>query len=123
MKKSESKKKGAEGEQRACDYFISQDYQILERNWRTRRGEIDIILRKGDVLVFVEVKTLPSGELQTLEHVLGAIKQKRIIETSKCFLNKYRQYNNSIIRYDVAVIDMPCFAPVYHIVNAFSERI
>ena len=69
----------------------------------------------------MEVKTLPSGNLETLEHILGKIKQKRIAETTKCFLNLYRQYNDRYIRFDVIVIDMPGFDSVYHLENAFSE--
>ena len=119
--KRNTKKLGSNGEQRAADYLISKNYKILHRNWRTRRGEIDIIAQIDDTIVFVEVKTLPSGSLETLEHILGKIKQKRIAETTKRFLNLYRQYNDSYIRFDVIVIDMPGFDSVYHLENAFSE--
>ena len=120
-RKQEAKQRGVDGEQKAVDYLISKNYKILHRNWRTKRGEIDIIATIDDTIVFVEVKTLPSGNLETLEHILGKIKQKRIAETTKCFLNLYRQYNDSYIRFDVIVIDMPGFDSVYHIENAFSE--
>ena len=120
-RKREAKQRGIDGEQKAVDYLISKNYTILHRNWRTKKGEIDIIAKIDDTIVFVEVKTLPSGNLETLEHILGKIKQKRIAETTKCFLNLYRQYNNSYIRFDVIVIDMPGFDSVYHIENAFSE--
>jgi putative endonuclease len=120
-KKQEAKQRGIDGEQRAVDYLISKNYKILHRNWRTKLGEIDIIAQIDDIIVFVEVKTLPSGNLETLEHILGKIKQKRIAETTKCFLNLYRQYNASYIRFDVIVIDMPGFDSVYHLENAFSE--
>ena len=120
-RKQEAKQRGVDGEQKAVDYLISKNYKILHRNWRTKRGEIDIIATIDDTIVFVEVKTLPSGNLETLEHILGKIKQKRIAETTKCFLNLYRQYNDSYIRFDVIVIDMPGFDSVYHLENAFSE--
>ena len=119
--KRNTKKLGSNGEQKAADYLISKNYKILHRNWRTRRGEIDIIAQIDDTIVFVEVKTLPSGCLETLEHILGKIKQKRIAETTKCFLNLYRQYNDSYIRFDVVVVDMPGYVPIYHLENAFSE--
>lgn len=114
---------GAEGEQRASDYLEKKGYHIIARNWRTRRGEIDIIAETGETVVFAEVKTLPSGNIQTLEKELGLLKQKRIVETAKCFLVKYRQYNCKYIRFDVLVVDMPDFEPVYHIENAFSEYV
>ena len=67
--KRNTKKLGSNGEQRAADYLISKNYKILHRNWRTRRGEIDIIAQIDDTIVFVEVKTLPSGCIETLEHI------------------------------------------------------
>lgn len=114
---------GNSGEDRAADFLLSNGYQIVERNWRTRYGEIDIIALHNEILVFLEVKTLPSGGLETLSHELNSRKQKRIIKTAKLFLVNHRQYNNSKIRFDVIVIDMPGLDPVYHISNAFSELV
>ncbi|WP_296706551.1 MULTISPECIES: YraN family protein [unclassified Treponema] len=114
---------GNDGENRAVLFLESRGYKIIARNWRTRFGEIDIIAQKSDLLVFAEVKTLPSGGLETLAHELNLRKQKRIIETSKFFLAKHRQYNNSKIRFDVLAIDVPELEPVYHIEDAFSELV
>ncbi len=114
---------GNDGENRAALFLESRGYTIIARNWRTRFGEIDIIAQKSDLLVFAEVKTLPSGGLETLAHELNLRKQKRIIETSKFFLAKHRQYNNSKIRFDVLAIDVPELEPVYHIEDAFSELV
>ena len=114
---------GTSGENKAADFLLSRGYEIIARNWRTRYGEIDIIALYEGILVFAEVKTLPSGDLETLSHELNLRKQKRIIETAKFFLAKYRQYSNSKIRFDVLVVDMPQFEPVYHIADAFSELV
>lgn len=116
-----NKSVGNAGETKAAEYLQSKGFEIVARNWRTRRGEIDIIAKKEEILVFAEVKTLPSGNWETLAAKLNEIKRKRILETSKCFLLKYRQYNCNYIRYDVLVVDMPGVEPVYHIENAFSE--
>lgn len=112
---------GDKGENRACSYLESKGYRILFRNYRTKKGEVDIIAEYQEFIVFVEVKTLPSGNIDTLSWELNKRKQQRIIETTKFFLSNYRQYNNRKIRFDVLVIDMPGFDPVYHIPNAFSE--
>lgn len=48
---------GQEGEQFAVQYLIHNGYEILRQNWRFSKAEIDIICRKGEHLVFVEVKT------------------------------------------------------------------
>ncbi len=112
---------GNQGENRASEYLESKGFEIIERNWRTNRGELDIIAVKNDILVFVEVKTLPNGTLDMIQRELNSQKRQRIIKTSKRFLLKHREYSNSYVRFDVIVIDMPGLGPVYHIENAFSE--
>ena len=116
-----TKKIGDNGENRAAAFLEAKGFQIIERNWRTNRGEIDIIALKNDILVFVEVKTLPKGTLDMIQRELNYQKRERIIKTSKRFLLNHRQYSNNYIRFDVIVIDMPGLEPVYHIENAFSE--
>ena len=118
----ESYQRGKEGEHRSVIYLQDLGYQILFQNWRTRTGEIDIIAFKEPFLVFVEVKTLPHGNLAMLDQVLAKIKRKSIIETAKYFVHKYRQYSNSYMRFDVLIVDMPGLPPLYHIENAFSEN-
>lgn len=112
---------GNEGEVRAAKYLESNGFEIIDRNWRTKGGEIDIIAVKNDILAFVEVKALPNGTLDMIQRELNYQKRQRIIKTSKRFLLKHREYNNSYVRFDVIVIDMPGLEPVYHIENAFSE--
>ncbi len=118
-----SKERGIEGENRACNFFNENGYTVVARNWRDVRGEIDIIAVKGDLLIFAEVKTLENSTAETLEIVLGKIKQKKIVETAKRFLQINRQYIHSYIRFDVLAIDVPGLPPVYHIEDAFSECI
>jgi putative endonuclease len=114
---------GAAGEDKAAAWLSANGYRIISRNWRTKHGEIDIIAVVAELIIFAEVKTLPSGCFETLAHELGVKKQKRIVETAKCFLEKHREYSNSYVRFDVLVIDMPGLTPVYHIKNAFSELV
>ena len=116
-----TKEKGFLGEEKAVSYLVKKGYRILERNFRTREGEIDIIAFKGEILVFVEVKSLPKGNIEVLSHELNSKKCGRIIKTAKIYLQKYRQYINSLIRFDVLAIDVPGLEPVYHIENAFWE--
>lgn len=112
---------GNDGENRAAQFLESQGYSIVERNYRIRLGEIDIIASKDNILVFVEVKTLPGGNAEILAHELGSVKQKRIIETAKYFLLNNRKYNDSLIRFDAVVVDLPGYPDIYHIQNVFSE--
>lgn len=117
------KKVGNSGEDKACAFFLEKGYEILERNFRTNQGEIDIIVYKDQTVTFVEVKTLPNGTPELLSHVLNTRKQKRIIKTAKCFLSIHRQYSNDLIRFDVIVMDMPGLPDIYHIENAFAETL
>ncbi len=118
----ERTRRGRDGEERAAAYFSGLGYEILGRNWRTRTGEIDIIAFREPFLVFVEVKAYPHGDVSMLERALGKTKRKRIIETAKYFVQKFRQYSNSYMRFDVVIVDMPGLGPLYHIENAFSEN-
>ena len=112
---------GNNGEDKAAEYLIQKGYAVLDRNWRTKTGEIDIIALKDEYIVFVEVKSLPNGTPDLLQTELNRGKLQRIVKTSKRFLLNHRQYSNSYVRYDVIVIDMPGMPDVYHIENAFTE--
>ena len=113
--------KGRSGEDRAALFLERHGYEVIERNFRVRGGEIDIIALKNETLVFVEVKTLPNGTLETLSHELDAVKQQKIIKTAKLYLQKHREYSNRYISFDVLALDVPGLEPVYHMENAFSE--
>ncbi|MBQ1709769.1 MAG: YraN family protein [Treponema sp.] len=116
-----TKKVGDQGEERAVRFLEQKGYEIIERNWRTRSGELDIIAYINETIVFFEVKTLPHGTLDMIKRELNHQKLERILKTSKRFLLKHRQYSKSYVRFDVIIIDMPGLEPVYHIENAFAE--
>ena len=120
-----TKKLGDKGEDRACKYLEAKGYSIIERNWRDKQGEIDIIAEKTDsksnLLVICEVKTLPNGTLDMIQKELNQNKQQRIVKTTKRFLLNHREYNNRFIRFDVILVDMPGYEAIYHIENAFCE--
>lgn len=117
-----TKEKGKDGEKRAADFYAQKGFEIIDRNFRTRFGEIDIIALKDDTLVFAEVKALPGGNAELLAQELGKRKQRKIVETAKYFLKNHRQYSNKLIRFDAVVIDLPGFDSVHLIENAFSEN-
>jgi putative endonuclease len=105
--------------------------RLLASNFRSPVGEVDLIARKGDTLVFVEVKTWTKKGIADLEYGIGHKKQRRIIETAKYFLAVHREYNEMSIRFDVVFIEkapLPSAIPqtgprIYHLVSAFGERI
>ena len=116
-----TRKIGNEGENKACDFLIQNGYEIIERNWRTRTGEIDIIAKKCDTIVFVEVKAIAHCTFDMIEGKINYQKQERILKTSKRFLLNHREYNDKYVRFDVIFVDMDGVEPVYHIESAFME--
>ncbi len=116
-----NKNLGDAGEQRAADFLIEKGYKIIDRNWRTKDGEIDIIAEKDEIIVFVEVKTLPNCTYDMIQREINYQKQQRILKTTKRFLINHREYNNKFVRFDVIFIDLFKSEPVYHIESAFLE--
>src|SRR5215203_1630110 len=79
---------GERGENVAAKFLRNQGYKILERNFRTSLGEIDIIARDGRTLVFVEVKTRVYDDPAPEENV-NAHKQHQITKSAKMYLGRF----------------------------------
>jgi putative endonuclease len=69
---------GSIGEKLACDFLYRNGYEIVETNFRCREGEIDIIARQANTLVFVEVRTKTSGEFGRPEESITPLKMARL---------------------------------------------
>ena len=82
----ERKKLGRWGEELAAERLQSQGYVILARNWRCRRGEIDLVAQADDVLVFVEVITRRGRDYGTPEEAITRSKAKRLLELGRRYL-------------------------------------
>lgn len=81
---------GKLGEQLAENYLKSQGYQIIERNYRKKWGEIDLITKKNGRLVFIEVKTLTSFPNLKPEDHLTKQKIRRLTKTILGYLNYHK---------------------------------
>ena len=73
-----SRSLGASGEDIAATWYEDQGYEILERNWRRREGEVDLIVRRRRTVAFVEVKTRTSDAFGTGAEAVLPAKQRRI---------------------------------------------
>jgi putative endonuclease len=94
---------GREGEAAAADHLIALGFRIERRNLRTPDGEIDIVAREGDTLVFVEVK---SRTTRTYGNALGAVdarKRRRIRAVAEDYLQFFPP--EAKVRFDVVTID------------------
>ena len=113
---------GDKGETIAVNYLTNAGYVILERNYRCKQGEIDIIAQKCDVLVFIEVKTRRTLRYGTPGAAVDYKKQQRIIRSAAWYI-RCRDVNMHC-RFDVVeVLSMPSgSAKINHIVNAFEVK-
>ena len=69
---------GVKGEEAAADWYESQGYEILERNWTRREGEVDLIVRRRRTVAFVEVKTRTTDAFGTGAEAVLPAKQRRV---------------------------------------------
>ncbi len=77
---------GKKGEKIAVDYLINKGYLILETNWRYRRSEIDIIVKKDNILIFVEVKTRSNAYYARPESFVTHKKEKMMIDAASAYM-------------------------------------
>ncbi|WP_418790060.1 YraN family protein [Phosphitispora sp. TUW77] len=94
---------GAIGEDIATQMLNEQGYIILERNFRCRYGEIDVIARIGDTLVFVEVKTRRNKHCGTPEESVDYRKQSKLRLLAKYYMYINQNYSQKI-RFDVYAV-------------------
>ena len=101
---------GKLGEDLACAELVRRGYEILERRYRTRYGEIDIIARSGTSLVFVEVKARDGNAFGGGEAAVTVYKQQRIVRMAIDFLSR-RRLQDRPCRFDVVTVDFAAGQP------------
>jgi putative endonuclease len=115
---------GRRGEDRALAYLEAHGLTLLERNYRCRAGEIDLILRDGTVLVLVEVRSRSRADFGSAAASIGRGKQRRFVTAAKHLLLTRPEFRRLRVRIDVVAIDpapQPGGAPVVTwIRNAFA---
>ena len=112
-----NKEKGDIGENIAKNYLIKKGAHILESKYKIKTGEIDIIARLDNELVFVEVKSRTNLRYGYPCEAVNVRKIKKILDTSKYYIYKNNLYNTPI-RFDVIEIYLN-ENKINHIVNAF----
>ncbi len=111
---------GKKGEDIAVAYLKSRGYQIIERNYRCPLGEIDVVARDRDTIVFVEVKSRKSQEFGDPQLAVVKGKQKKISRISLMYLKEKHLYPCDA-RFDVVAIKMlPDGNTIDLIQNAFE---
>lgn len=112
---------GRRGENAAALYLARHGYKILERNYRLRSAEIDIIAEEGELLLFIEVKTRSSLLYGQAAEAVDLHKQQKIILAAKAYVREH-DYIGRPCRFDVIeVYPRGDTCRVHHIRDAFSE--
>ncbi len=95
---------GAYGERVAVDYLVARGMEVVDRNWRCAAGEIDIVLRDGDAIVFAEVKTRRSDTFGTPAEAIAYRKRERMRRLALAWLGqpeRRSEQHYAEIRFDV----------------------
>lgn len=91
---------GKEGEEQATKYLENQGYQVIQRNFECKQGEIDIIAKDKNEYVFIEVKTRQNNHYGMPCEAVTQYKQKHIWNATKYYLHIHK-LENKYIRFDV----------------------
>ena len=112
---------GAAGEQLARRHLEQRGYRFVAANWRRPYGELDLIMRDGDVVVFVEVKTRRGERLVTAEESLTAAQARRLLRGAQTFLAERAELAGLFWRIDLVAVTLEPTGTVSrltHIVDA-----
>lgn len=115
----ETRKVGNEKEEIACKYLEEKGYFIIKRNFFCRFGEIDIIAKQEQTLVFVEVKYRQKIQHGMPEQAVTPVKRKRIIKTADYYRVRYRVLEDVPCRFDIIAI-AGAEENIKHFENAFD---
>ena len=110
--------KGAAGEAKAAEFLVSQGWSVLERNFRCPAGEIDLVVRRDDVLAFVEVKAWRTVPAEDLALSIGPRKRARIARAASLYLARRPGLRGIHVRFDVVFLGGE--GGIRHIPGAFT---
>lgn len=96
---------GLHAEKVALDYLNREGLKPVQRNFRCRLGEIDLIMQDGDCLVFVEVRYRTNANFTSAGPTVDVHKQRKLIRTAAFFLARRSRYADKVMRFDVVAIN------------------
>jgi len=109
---------GNKGEELAKEFLIENNFVVLHTNWTYKRLEVDIIVEKDGLLIFVEVKTRSTAIFGLPEEAVGAKKQKNLAKAAEAYLSSYEELQE--IRFDIiSIIHQENNTTIRHIEGAF----
>ncbi len=112
---NERQRRGAAAERRVAKLYEAEGYRVEARNWSCRGGELDLVLRREEVLVFVEVRSRSTEFLSSPTITVGLSKQRRVARAADAYLRRVATAEQ--IRFDVVGVSR---RGVERIENAFA---
>ncbi|NNG46791.1 MAG: YraN family protein, partial [Deltaproteobacteria bacterium] len=114
---------GREAEDAVCAYLGERGMRVVERNFRARGGEIDIIARDGDILAFVEVRFREEDGHGLPEESVGPAKRRKIVTAARAYLATISPDSWREARFDVAAVEGGGDAPaIRYYPGAFDAK-
>ncbi|HEY4693260.1 MAG TPA: YraN family protein [Bellilinea sp.] len=102
---------GAWGERLAEKYLLDRGFELIERNYRTRYGEVDLVMRQADQLVFVEVKTRSNDTFGFPEDSVTPLKQEHLLLAAEQYLDDHPELPENWRVDVVAILGKPGATP------------
>ncbi|RKD34417.1 YraN family protein [Thermohalobacter berrensis] len=109
---------GIIGEKIAAKYLTKNKYKVLEKNYKNKIGEIDIIAKKDKTIIFIEVKTRKNLNYGYPYEAVNKRKRNKIINTAYCYIRQ-NKLNNTQYRFDIVEVYLNKKEKINHIKNAF----
>ncbi len=117
------RRSGSEAETAACDYLEAKGMQVVKRNFRARGGEVDVVGREGDTLVFVEVRYREDDGLGTPEETVDRVKRLKVAAAARAYVSRIAPASWKEARFDVvAVVGTGPDRVIRHYPGAFDAR-
>jgi putative endonuclease len=114
---------GFKGEDLAIQYLKKKGFKVIERNYHCPWGEIDLIAREKDTLVFVEIKARTSSEYGLPHEAVDRFKQKKIIHAARIYLAERHLNEEITTRFDVVAIHLTPSGPAIELIrDAFQAE-
>jgi putative endonuclease len=108
---------GSKGEDTVVEYLKKKGYLVIEKNFRTRMFEIDIIAKTGNIICFIEVKSRKTSKYGLPREAVTRKKQNQIIKGAMTYI-KYKKLKTFVYRFDVVEVFLN-EGKINHIENAF----
>jgi len=109
--------RGIRGEDLAVTYLKKKGYKVIERNYRCQWGEIDLIAREGDTLVFVEIKSRTSSGFGLPQDAVDRFKQEKLVQVARAYMAEHRLTEDISMRFDVVAVQLTPSGPEMELIK------